>query len=683
MGPCVVGVDVGGTFTDVVAHDRATGVIRHAKVPTTADDQARGILAGIAACGAALEGIGLVAHGTTVATNAALERAGCRAAVVTTRGFRDLLEVGKGNRTAMYDFHAVRPPALVPRSRIFELDERCLADGSVLRALDPAEVERVAARLAAAQVEAVAVCLLHAHANATHEREVGAILARLLPGVAVSLSCDVLPEIREYERLSTTALNAYVAPAMGRYLRSLQQRLRAGGHAGAVAVMTSSGGVWPAERMARLPVNSMLSGPAAGVIGAAWLAACGGHRDLITFDVGGTSTDVCLLEDGRFGLTAEGLVAGLANRVQHIEITTVGAGGGSIAQLEAGGFLRVGPRSAGSRPGPACYGRGGTEPTVTDANLLLGRLAPDGLLSGAMPLDRAAAEHALARLAPLLGLSVEALAEGVVALAVAQTTAAIREVSVMRGHDPRDFALLAYGGAGPMLAALVAAELGMRRVVVPPLPGNFSALGLLLADARQEATRARLLPLEGLDLAALDAEFAALAEGATAALTEGGLAGGAVATEARLDMRYAGQAFEVTVPVPVRADAATLRAAFEGIYERRYGHLAADPVEITCLRVAATGVMQRPMPAALAALADAQAGGTAARSAVEMVFGGSRMQGCLLPRHALRPGETVAGPALVVEPGATTVVPPGFVVRRDDAACLVLETVREAPACAP
>lgn len=667
----VIGIDVGGTFTDLVALDEATGRITIAKAPTTPGDQSRGILDGLDALDVALERIDTIAHGTTVATNTVLERNGARLAVVTTRGFRDVVHVGKGNRTAMYDFRAVRAPPIAPRALTFEVTERVRFDGSVATALNEAELAEVIDRLVAVGVDAVAVCFLHAYANPAHEVRARDLILARAPAIHVSTSHDVLPEMREFERFATTVLNAYVAPRVGRYLGSFGEALATRGHGSGFSVMTSGGGVWSAARMARFPVNSMLSGPAAGVMGAAYLSRTTEHRNLITYDMGGTSTDCCLIVEGDFERTGDGRVAGLPNRVQQIDINAVGSGGGSIAYLEAGAFLKVGPRSAGALPGPACYGRGGIEPTVTDANLILGRLDPSARLAGGIALDRGRARSALATIAEPLGLDIEQAAEGVIAIAAAQTTSAIKEISIMRGFDPRDFALLAFGGAGPMHAAQVAAELEMTRVIVPQLPGNFSAFGLLVADVRHEAARSWRRLIEGLSDDELDDQVADLRLEAVARARDDGLAPSDIEVSIRLDMRYVGQAFELAVTPPrgnLTPGAALL--AFKSTYERRYGAAPDQPVEITCIRVSAAA------PDRARRLVGETGGHSrdfVPTGVTTSIFSGRAYETPVFSRDDLPIGQRRMGPALIVELGATTVVPPGFSMGIDASSCLILE----------
>jgi len=519
-----LGVDVGGTFTDLVLFDRESRQLRVLKTPSTTQNQSEGVLAGIRKLGIEAAAIDRMVHGTTVATNTALERDGARMAIVVTAGHKDVLVVGRGNRMLVYNIKAPPIRPLVPRSQCIEVRERMRVDGTVVTPLDETQVEEIGDRLATEDIDAVAICFLHAYANPTHERRCAELLARRLPQATITTSAEVLPEFREYERFSTTALNAYVAPRMRRYLGDLRGKLADAGMAASLAIMTSNGGSLPARRVEDLPILSMLSGPAGGVIAASFVGTAAKYPDLITCDVGGTSADVCLVRGGEFAMTTEGRVGAFPIKIRQIDINSIGIGGGSIASLSSGGFLSVGPRSAGARPGPACYGRGGTEPTVTDANVLLGRLGTSQPLGGEIALDRDAAQAAIAKLAARLDLTPIAMAEGILRLAAVSLAGAIKEVSVMRGIDPRDFALFPFGGAGPLHAAEVADELGMGTMVVPPLPGNFSALGLLIADVRRDFVRTRVSQTAKMDLADVHASLRALQQDGERELAAAGFA---------------------------------------------------------------------------------------------------------------------------------------------------------------
>jgi N-methylhydantoinase A len=661
-----LGVDVGGTFTDVVTVDD-TGRVALAKVPSTPRDQSEGVLAGWSALAAA-EGadpaaVAVFAHGTTVATNALLERRGGRTALVTTEGFLDLLEIGRQERASLYDLTRPKPAPLVPRHLRFAVRERMGPQGVVVP-LDPASLAATVAAVAAARVDAVAVCLLFGFLHPEHERAVGAALAAALPEASVSLSSEVLPEVREFERMSTTVADAYLRPRLGAYLRRLEGRA-------AVArlpeplVMQSSGGVADAGTAARHPARFVLSGPAGGVVGASYVAGLSGHRDVLTFDMGGTSTDVAPVLAGRVQMTTESVVAGVPLRLPMVDVHTVSAGGGSVAWVDDGGALRVGPRSAGAEPGPACYGRGGTEPTVTDANLLLG-LLPDGArFGGGVTVRRGLAAAALERLGAALGVSAVAAARGVVRVADTEMVRALRVISVERGLDPRDFALVAFGGAGGLHACALAEELGCRTVLVPRAAGVLSALGLAISDVRHDHVR----PFPGADPEELAAAYAELEAAASAALDGARL-------ERFADLRYAGQSFELTVP---GTDAGSLVAAFHEAHERRYGHRIADePVEIVAVRVVATreGALPdlRGRPAGPGPGAAARGGRAAAPAprtrAVHLA--GAAVTAAVHERTRMSPGDRVSGPAVVDFPEATCLVPPGWAGAVDDVGTLVL-----------
>ena len=659
-----VGVDVGGTFTDVVVHDPVSGATVSSKRASTPDDPTRGVLHALQAMGVDLRTVERFRHGATVATNTALERAGAHLGVITTAGFRDVLIVGRGHREKLYDIKATRPAGLVKRSRIVEVNERIAASGEVIVALDEAGVADAARRLGALGVTSVAVCFLHAYSNPAHEQRAAAIATELLPGIPVCTSSQVLPEYREYERFATAALNAYVRPRMAGYLGTLARRLREAGLRVAPEIMTSGGGSWTFARMAELPVNSMLSGPAGGVIGAAAqaveLGQALGHGNVITCDMGGTSTDAAIIRDAGYALAREGRIGGFPNRVPQIEINTVGAGGGSIAYLDTGGFLNVGPRSAGAVPGPACYARGGSEPTVTDANVVLGRLAPQDGTDGEIRIDAERAHEAVAGLAHRLGLDTVQTAEGIVRIALTRMTGAIKEISVMRGLDPRDFALMAYGGAGPLHAALIATELRMRTVIVPPLSGTFSALGLLVADRRCDFSTTHLLPLAHATLADLRTVLAPLRDAACAELDAQGFRGERVRFTAHVDLRYVGQAFELSTPLADDvADIATLVRTFEQIYEERYTHADTGPIEAVAFRVTGFGLTDPP---ALPAL-PASTGAPRALATRTVIFDARPLETEVYRRETLGDGDRIAGPALIEESGAVTLLPPAFTLQ--------------------
>ena len=663
----LAGVDVGGTFTDIVLFDPHTRELTVAKVPSTPANQSEGVLSGLLAVLPDLERLAKLVHGTTVATNTMLEGNGAVVALVTTAGFRDALEIGRTRRMlpSLYEPTFVRPPPLVPRPLRFEVAERIAADGSLVTALDENGLTAIAEHIRATRAEAVAICFLHAYADASHERRAKACLASALPGCWLTTSAEVVSEFREYERFSTTVINAYLLPVIDRYLRSLSERLAAHGYGGEVYTMASGGGIMDIATACALPVRTILSGPAGGVAGAIWIARAAGARNVITCDMGGTSTDVCLIEDYTAVTVSETAFGGYPIKGREIDINTVGAGGGSIAYIEAGNELKVGPRSAGAVPGPACYGRGGTEPTVTDANVVLGRLGTR-LLGGAIRPDPARASAAVAELARSLGIaSVEEMAEGIVRLAVAQMANAIREISIERGFDPADFELLAFGGAGPMHATEVADELGIREVLIPLFPGNLSALGLLASDQRYERVQTWLARLATLDAAALQAVLDAHVQQGRGELRGRGFAADAMRFVHAFDMRYARQAFELTVePADGFRGVDALRRTFLDTYVRQYGR--ADPagdIEIVNVRTTSIGVTDKPeippVRVSSTRIEDAQ---IARRP---LITGGQTHSAIVYERDSLPIGQTFQGPAIVEEDGATTVVPPGWRGRRD------------------
>lgn len=667
-----IGIDVGGTFTDIVVYDPDSGQISLGKVPSTPEDQSKGILDGIGSLGVDAASFSRVCHGSTVATNTALERSGADIAVLVTAGHRDILITGRGNRTLMYNIKAPGPVPIVARDRCYQIPERLDATGRVVKPIDLSAVQAAATKLADDHCEAVAVCFLHAYANPMHEQAAADIFRRTLPGAIVATSSDVLPEYREHERFSTTALNAYVAPRMRRYLSSLRSRLAETGCTAEVSIMTSSGGTLPDNQIEKLPILSMLSGPAAGVIASQFVGGSSGYPNIITCDMGGTSTDVCLIRDGAYTMTTAGKVGIYPVKSQQIDINTVGAGGGSVASYEAGQQLRVGPRSAGAVPGPACYGRGGVEPTVTDANLVLGRLATQSSSGGGLNLDADLASAAIDGLAGAVGLERTAMAEGIVRIAVVNMTAAIKEISVMRGLDPRDFALMAYGGAGPLHGTAIADELGISTVLVPPMPANFSAFGLLTADLRRDFVRTRVSPTRQTEITDVRDVLQTLAEAAGEELHAAGFGEGSRRFEATLDMRYIGQAFELSVPIALdETSIDTIDADFRRIYAARYGSAPDSGSEIVSYRLAAWGITDKPTLSSRPATGLSK--DTEPATSRSVVFGGVVHDVAVHSRAALTVDIPVYGPAVIEEPGTATVVPPGWTVRLAAHDCLVME----------
>jgi N-methylhydantoinase A len=599
-----------------------------------------------------------------VATNALLERRGAKAALITTAGFEDVLAIGRQTRSSIYDLDVEKPPPLVPHDRTIGIAERVGPHGETIETLDPRSLPDLIRAVLDLEVDSVAVCLLHSYANPEHEVAIRAAL-EAESGAFITTSHEVLPEFREYERCSTTVANAYVGPVMADYLADI------GEHLGRdqVRIMQSNGGIVRLTAAQRKGVQTILSGPAGGVVGGFEIGRNAGLDHVITFDMGGTSTDVSL-SPGHVSRTAESYVGELPIRLPVIDVHTVGAGGGSIAYRDPGGSLRVGPRSAGAVPGPICYGRGGEEITVTDANLYLGHLASQHFLEGAQELQIAPVEAALSRFADDLGLSPDAAAEGILAVANATMERAIRVISMERGYDPRDFTLVCFGGAGAMHAAALARSLGIPRILVPQAAGILSALGMLLADYVRDYSQTLLLPMHGLEPAVLEAAFEELEGKARDEYREEGFAAEGVHTERSVDMRYVGQGFELDVPV-----SADLAGAFHERHEKRYGYSdPGRPVELVNVRVRAVARTEKPP------LPESDLVGEDASAAVlgehAMVFSGERFPAKLVERAQLHPGNRIDGPALIVEYSTTTVVPPDFHCRVDQWGNLILEPTR-------
>jgi N-methylhydantoinase A len=642
----LLGVDVGGTFTDAVLFDGRA--LHTAKAPTTPDDQSRGVLAVVEAT---LEGadaspgqVEAFAHGMTVGTNALLEERGARTALVATEGFTDLLDVARQDRPDLYRLCAPKPAPLVPDELRFAARERTGPEG-VAEPLAGTELDRVAAFARAGEIESVAVCLLFSYLDPAHERAIAERLRAELPGLHVSVSHEVLPQFREYERCSTTVIDAYLSPLLARYLGRLTS---AGAERGLPEplVMRSSGGVAPAAEATRTGAWSVLSGPAGGAVGAGLLATLSGDGNAVGLDMGGTSCDVCVVEDGRVRRTDSRQIGGRVIQLPMVDVHTVGAGGGSIGWLDAGGALRAGPQSAGADPGPACYGRGGTEPTVTDANLLLGYLDAASSLAGDVELDVDAARDAVDRLGAGLGLSGLEAAEGIVRVANQEMVRALRVVTVERGIDPRGFALMPFGGAGPMHAAALAEELGMERILCPRASGVLSALGLIASERRRDTAKTVLLSGDELTAERIAAEVEGLRQSISAGLEEAEL-------EATYELRYRGQAFELGVPGPPRPDPADLAERFAAEHERRYGYRdPAAEVELVNLRLALVAAAPAPEPVAAPA-------GRLERSARPARFGGAWIEAEVL-RGEPEAGTAADGPCVFELPEATLVLPPGW-----------------------
>jgi N-methylhydantoinase A len=672
-----VTVDTGGTFSDFVHLNEQTGEISIAKIASTPDDPSRAILAGLEALLASVteaDEIGYFCHGTTVGTNALLEGKGVRTALLVTEGFRGIYPVGEQARpygTAIFDVMYDKPAPLVPSRLTGEVKERIDFRGDVLRPLDETALRETVRALKAQNIESIAVCLLFSFLHPEHEARVRDIVLEEIPGCSVSLSCEVLPQIREYYRLSTTVINAYLQPILARYIAQLDRRLAA---AGIVTrqkyIMQSNGGMATFAAAARRAVTTVLSGPAGGVT--AGVLACGmsGSANIITFDMGGTSCDVALIKDGEPLLSSRGKIEGRDLAVPMLDINTVSAGGGTVATVDRFGVLQVGPQSAGAVPGPACYGRGGEAPTITDCNLVLGYLGEDNFLGGRMRLDAAKARAAIeAAVARPLGLDVAEAAEGIVRVIDVKMEEAIKAISTMRGHDLRDFMLLAFGGAGPLHAGRIARDLGMAGVIVPLYPGVFSAIGLLMSDVKHDYIRSKLSPLSEVTPADVNGMFERMVAQALEELRDDGFAANHIRIERALDMRYAGQGYEIAVPCPVQplqeADLKQLRAIFDQQHRAMFGHMAPqEPVEIVSFRVRGIGFvppveMPKFKPAGTTL-------GDARRELRRVRFDGRELDCPVYQRERLDVGLTVAGPAVLDQFDCTTVICPGQTARVDE-----------------
>ncbi|MBN2409338.1 MAG: hydantoinase/oxoprolinase family protein [Candidatus Aminicenantes bacterium] len=651
-----IGIDTGGTFTDFVIQGPSGMRIR--KVLSTPRDPSGAIVRGLEE-GGVPAGEGEVIHGSTVATNALLERRGAKLAFLTTAGFEDLLAIGRQTRLELYNIMVEKRIPLVPRELCFGVPERTYADGTIGRKADLRRLDGIIRALKKSGVESVAVCFLHAYANPANEKRVRRRLAE--HGFSLSVSHEVLNEYREFERASTTAINAYVAPLMERYLGRLEEKLGAG----VVQIMQSNGGCISAMSARAKPVATILSGPAGGVVGAKEIAAAAGFPRIISFDMGGTSTDVSLC-DGMISTTPETKIGGLPLRLPVIDIHTVGSGGGSVAFLDAGGALRVGPRSAGADPGPVCYGKG-DEVTVTDANLILGRLDPDRFLGGEMKLHPERSRRIMGKFATRLGMDASQLAEGIIRVADATMERAIRVISVERGFDPREFALFSFGGAGGMHACSLARRLRIPKVIVPRNAGVLSALGMLLSDTLKDYSLSILRPGREIQRGELDRLFRPLVEEARRELRREGFGEDKIRLLRSLDVRYAGQSYEITVPF-----SADYTSYFHRQHLRRYGYADEKrPVEVVNMRVKAVGLTDKPR------LAGIEPGGAdPARARIErrsMRFDGRNFRAVLYAGEKLRSGNKIAGPALILDYESTAVVPPNFFCRVDGFGNLIME----------
>jgi len=660
--------DIGGTFTDVAAFDARTHRLLLGKSLSTPRAMVEGIEAGVTKAGTQFSEAGLFLHGSTVAINTMLERTGAKTALVTTRGFRDVYEIGRINRPDAYNLFFQKHVPLIPREHCYEVTERLFADGRVCKPLDEAELIELAETFKREKIEAVAILFLHCYRNPAHELRAKEILQQRLPGVFVSASHELSQEYREFERCSTIVANAFVGPRVQRYLTEIGERIKGEGFKGAFLVVQSTGGLFELDKARSECIRILESGPASGVIGTQALCHALGMDNAIAFDMGGTTAKAGVILNGRALTTGHALIGSydraLPIQVPTIDIFEVGTGGGSIARVEHGGALHVGPRSAGAEPGPACYGRGGSEPTITDANLLLGRLGADRFLGGEMKLDVAAAERAMSRVAGPLGLSTTEAANGILRIAATKMSYAVKGVTTERGLDAGSFALVAYGGAGPLHATAVAREIGIRKVIIPRAPGHFSAFGMLFSDLRYDFVRTWFLSLEDLDFDAFEAVFAELEQEGRAAIAASAISPRDITVQRALDMRYVGQEHSVTVEIPrhhfENGDRQAIKNLFDAVHAQRYGTSAPDePAEIASLRTTVTGIVDKPGLEQIAK-GDAtppKAAQTGSRKAFFQDIG--FVDTSTFARAALLAGNRIEGPALIEEHASTTVVLPG------------------------
>jgi N-methylhydantoinase A len=681
-----IGIDTGGTFTDIVSVDTVSGATLVTKVASTPANPAIGLERGVnkilAASGAATDAVAGLAHGTTVATNALLQGEINSLGLIVNSGFRHILEIARQSVPEGYgnSYFWVKPDRIVPLQFVREVVGRLDFRGSELRPLDESSVRDAARFFRAQGVRAIGICLLHSYANDAHERRAAEIVAEEYPDATLSLSCVVLPEYREYERTVTTLVDAFVKPHMERYLKRVHQELGPGLQDKPFLVMQSSGGVASADQVVRKPITTALSGPAAGALGCAVIADIAGFPDLVTLDAGGTSTDLCLIEGGKPQVTNGGSVGPFPVRIPMIDIETIGTGGGSIAWISREGHLKVGPRSAGAEPGPMCYPNGGNEPTITDANLVLGRIPPS-LIGGGIALDVERARGGIAALAARLpgNMSVEQLASGIIEIANWSQANAIRQMTIQRGIDPRAFALLSFGGAGPAQSAAVMDLLGMKACIVPPNPGNLSAFGLLAVDWRTDHIVTKVMHEDAIDLADVAARYTALERDATATLMHDGIEASRIRLVREADIRYAGQSMEVRVTAASGAVDASFLAgligAFNAAHLRTFGYNYAgqQKVELVNLCVSGFGVIERPQMPKLAS----REGKPTAKSRRAVYFGSAFQDTPVYDRASLPPGGRINGPAVVEEFGSTTVVFPSQTLEVDPHGILVIRSSQE------
>jgi N-methylhydantoinase A len=677
--PYKIGVDVGGTFTDVsLLSERDCAFVVH-KVPSTPEDPSKAIMNGILEIlqnqGISPDRISYLAHGTTVATNAIIEHKGGKVGLLTTKGFRDLLEIGRQTRPRLYDLQLDYPPPLVPRDLRLEVEERMRHTGEIAIPLDEVMVRGQVAQLKKDNVDAVVICLLYSYINPSHEARIREMVKEDMPEVYISVSHEVLPEFREYERLSTATLNAFLMPVMHRYLQNFQREVKGRGIHASPRINQCNGGVMSVETACKFPIRTALSGPSAGVTGAHFIGDAIHKQDLITFDMGGTSTDVCLLEQGVSPMSNDRWVGGYPAKIPSIDVNAVGAGGGSIAWVDLDGLMKVGPRSAGASPGPVCYDLGGTEPTVTDANVVLGRLNPEYLLGGRMKINRSKAEASLRQLGRQLGVECMETAHGVIKIVTAHMVKAIRAISIERGYDPKEFSLIAFGGAGPLHAVGVARELEISEVIVPANPGILCAAGLLVADARNDYVKTFLMDTDGADIDHINQIFQGLENEACQWLSDEGFDSIAQKFFRSVDMRYIGQNFELPVAVPggslSPSNIESLICRFYQEHERNYGHFTpGEPTQLVNFRVTAQGINPK---LEVGRTRRKKGPGPAITAEREVYFdNGNPVPTPVYDRAKLPPGHRIVGPAVIEQMDSTTLVFPGDEARIDEALNVII-----------
>lgn len=657
-----LGIDSGGTFTDVVLFDDKRKVLHITKTPSTPTNPAIGVYNGIKKIVSMVElqpsEIASVVHGTTVATNALLEHKGIQTALLVTEGFKDILSIGRQDRPKLYDYFEKRPDPLIPRHLRFEVSERILYNGKILRPLNEEQVRGIARELRKKGIKGIAVCLLHSYANPIHEKRIKEIFKEEYPEAILSVSHEILPEFREYERMSTTVINSYVMPIIDQYLQDLLRMMNEGGVSTDLIVMQSNGGVMTSRSAREKSVHTILSGPAGGVMGGLAIGTQIGMQNLITVDMGGTSFDICLIHEGKIHFTKESEIGGYPIKIPMIDIHTIGAGGGSIAWIDRGGSLRVGPQSAGAKPGPVCYQLGGQEPTVTDANLVLGRIDPNYYLGGEISLDVEAAKEAIRnKIARPLNLSLEEAAEGIIKVINASMIRGIRKVSVEKGYDPREFSMICFGGGGPLHSLELAEGLGIPTVVVPIFPGVNSALGLLAADFRYDYSQAFLKKTEKLELDSLNKAYKDLEARAIEQMLNEKISRENIVILRSVEMRYFGQGYELEIPVPngklTQKDVKRINENFHNLHRQLYGYASSnETTEFVCLRIAALGKIPKPK---LKKEKEGDHKPSRALKGKRKVFVQGRYVSLpIFDRALLRPGDRIKGPAIIEQMDSTT-----------------------------